>query len=123
MKLSEIKGEKAIEIIADLIEPVAEIASSKEIKNIFPIVPKGEETPEEAALRAIKKEIPNIVKCNSKEVAKIIGILEEEDPEKLSLAQIMKGLSEMISDKAFIQLFSSAVLTEEKAPPIGESNK
>ena len=31
MKLSEIKGERALEVLADLIEPVAEILGDKEI--------------------------------------------------------------------------------------------
>lgn len=113
MKLSEIKGERAIEVIADLIEPVTVIASGDAIKKVFPIVPKEGETAEKAAMRSLKSEIPGIVKGNKAEIAQIIGILEGEEPEELSLAQIMKGLSEMITDKAFIQLFSSAVLTEE----------
>lgn len=123
MKLSEIKGERAIEVIADLIDPITTIASSEGIKKVFPIVPKDGETPAEAAMRALKTEIPEIIKENSKEVAKIIGTLENADPEELSLAQIMVGLSEMVSDKAFVQLFSSAVLTEETAPPVEECKK
>lgn len=123
MKLSEIKGERAIEVIADLIEPIATIASGEDIKKIFPIKPEEGETPAEAAMRALKSKIPTIVKSNKKEIAEILGVLEEKDPEELSIAQIMKGLSDMISDKAFIQLFSSAVLTEEAAPPIEDCKK
>lgn len=116
MKLSEIKGERAIEVIAELIEPIAEIASSEKIKSMFPIVPKDGETANEAAIRAIKSNIPELLKFHKKEVAKILGILENTEPDKLSLATIAKGLVDMASDRAFVELFSSAVLTEEAAP-------
>lgn len=116
MKLSEIKGERAIEVIADLIEPITEIASSEKIKGMFPIVPKEGETPDKAAMRVIKTNIPELLKFHKKEVAKILGTLENTDPEKLSLATIAKGLVDMAGDKTFLELFSSAVLTEEAAP-------
>lgn len=123
MKLSEIKGERAIEVIAELIDPVAEIASSEKIKELFPIVPKDGETPQKAAIRVIKTNIPELLKFHKKEVAKILGILENTDPEKLSLADISFGLVDLAGDKAFIELFSSAVLTEDAAPLTEEFRK
>ena len=123
MKLSEIKGERAIEVIAELIDPIVEIASSGKIQNLFPIVPNEGETPNEAAMRAIKTNIPELLKFHKKEVAKTIGILENTEPENLSLAMIAKGLVDMVSDKSFVELFSSAVLTEEAAPLTEDFNK
>ena len=35
MKLSEIKGERAIEVFADLLEPVSNILSDEEVANAF----------------------------------------------------------------------------------------
>lgn len=116
MRLSEIQGERAIEVIADLIEPFSNIATDPNIKSVLQIRKKENETAEEAAIRAIKKNIPVLLKEHKKDVAQVIGILEGIDPEKLNVLEIIKGLSEMMTDKTLMQLFSSAVLTEEAVP-------
>ena len=116
MKLSEIQGEKAIEVIADLIEPFANIATDPNIKTALTFTKKEGETAEEAAVKAIKKNIPVLLKNHKKDVAKILGILQGVDPEKLTILEILKGLTDMMTDRALMQLFSSAVLTEEAVP-------
>ena len=116
MRLSEIQGERAIEVIADLIEPFSNIATDPKIKSVLKIRKKENETAEEAAIRAIKKNIPVLLKDHKKDVAQVIGILEGIDPEKLNILEIVKGLSEMMTDKTLMQLFPLAVLTEEAVP-------
>ena len=123
MKLSEILGERASEVIAELGEPMTEIASDEKLKEVFNIRPKEGEKPEEAAMRVIKSKIPHLIKEHKKEVVQIIGIIEGVDAEKLNIFQIIKCLFEIVSDKALIQLFSSAVLTEEAAPQFVEFSK
>lgn len=123
MRLSEIQGERAIEVIADLIEPFSNIATDPNIKSVLQIRKKENETAEEAAIRAIKKNIPVLLKEHKKDVAQVIGILEGIDPEKLNILEIVKGLSEMMTDKTLMQLFSSAVLTEEAVPLTEEFSK
>lgn len=123
MRLSEIQGERAIEVIADLIEPFSNIATDPKIKSVLQIRKKENETAEEAAIRAIKKNIPVLLKEHKKDVAQVIGILEGIDPEKLNILEIIKGLSEMMTDKTLMQLFSSAVLTEGAVPLTVEFSK
>ena len=123
MRLSEIQGERAIEVIADLIEPFSNIATDPNIKSVLQIRKKENETAEEAAIRAIKKNIPVLLKDHKKDVAQVIGILEGIDPEKLNILEIVKGLSEMMTDRTLMQLFSSAVLTEEAVPLTEEFSK
>lgn len=123
MRLSEIQGERAIEVIADLIEPFSNIATDPNIKSVLQIRKKENETAEEAAIRAIKKNIPVLLKDHKKDVAQVIGILEGIDPEKLNILEIVKGLSEMMTDKTLMQLFSSAVLTEGAVPLTVEFSK
>lgn len=123
MKLSEIQGERAIEVIADLIEPFSNIATDPNIKSVLQIRKKENETAEEAAIRAIKKNIPVLLKEHKKDVAQCIGILEGIDPEKLNILEIIKGLSEMMTDKTLMQLFSCAVLTEGAVPLTEEFSK
>ncbi|MEE0899336.1 MAG: hypothetical protein UIM25_00420 [Bacteroidales bacterium] len=123
MKLSEIKGERAIEVIADLIEPLSNIAIDPNIKSVLSFKKKENETAEEAAVKAIQKNIPVLLKHHKKDVAKVLGVLEGVDPEKLNILEILKGLTDMMTDKALMQLFSSAVLTEEAVPHTEEFSK
>ena len=123
MKLSEIRGERAIEVIAELVEPLSAIAVDKNLKTLFVIKVKDGETAEEAAVRRIKEKVPYLLKEHKKEIAQIVGILENKDPEELNILEIIKGVYEMISDKALMQLFSSAVLTEEAVPLTEEFSK
>jgi hypothetical protein len=123
MKLSEIQGEHAIEVIADLIEPFANIATDPSIKSVLKFHKKENETAEEAAVKAIKKNIPVLLKNHKKDIAQVVGVLEGIDSQKLNILEIVKGLYEMISDKALMQLFSSAVLTEEAVPHTEEFSK
>ena len=123
MKLSEIKGEQAIEVIADLIEPITNIATDKNCADAFNATQKEGETKEETAARHIKEKIPYLMKAHKKDVAKIVGILEGKDPEELNILQIFTAVIELLNDKALMQLFSSAVLTEEADPPVEVSKK
>ena len=123
MKLSEIQGERAIEVIADLVEPVADIAMDKSLKDVFKVKVGEGETAEEAAARTIKAKVPYMLKHHKKQIAQILGVLEDVDPEKLNILQIIKGVTEMLNDEALMQLFSSAVLTEEAVPLTEDCNK
>lgn len=123
MKLSEIKGERAIEVIADLVEPITSIAMDRAIRELFSVIPKDGETPEEAAARTIKAKIPYLLKHYKKELAQILGTLENKNPEDLNILEIIKGVAEMVSDKPLMQLFSSAVLTVEAVPHTEECKK
>ena len=123
MKLSEIQGERAIEVIADLIEPLSNIAIDPNIKSVLSFKKKENETAEEAAVKAIQKNIPVLLKHHKKDVAKVLGVLEGVDPEKLNILEILKGRTDMMTDKALMQLFSSAVLTEEAVPHTEEFSK
>ncbi len=123
MKLSEIQGEKAIEVIAELIDPITTIALDENIKNLFDIKVKEGETAEEAAIKKIKAKVPVLLKSHKKEFAQIIGALEGKNPEKLNILEITKGVMEMICDKALMQLFSSALPMEEAAPLTEEFSK
>ena len=77
----------------------------------------------EAAARTIKAKVPYMLKEHKKQIAQILGVLENVDPESLNILQIVKGITEMLNDKALLQLFSSAVLTEEEAPLTEDCNK
>lgn len=97
MKLSELKGEKALDAFADLLEPIAEIFSDEEVVN---------------DIQADKPKIlilKNLVKNHKKSVTKIMAILQGEDPDTYvaSFMAIPTILVDLINDEAIVSLFTS----------------
>lgn len=97
MKLSELKGEKALDAFADLLEPVAEIFSDENIVS---------------DIQADKPKIlilKNMLKNHKKSVTEIVAILEGKDPEtyEISFLSIPTILVELMSDDAVVSLFTS----------------
>ena len=95
-KLSEIKGEEALDILADLIEPLSEFSLDKKFvslvrsKNMIP-----------AAKRALKG--------HKKAVLTVLALLENEDPKTYapSIIHIPAMIVELLNDPDFIALFPS----------------
>lgn len=120
MKLSEIKGERAVEVIADLIEPLANIASDHELK--FLDVPKKEgESERQRASRGLTEKIPVLLRTHKEDVLAILCAVNGMSPENLSILDIMKGAIEMANDQDFMSLFMFAVGTGGQTPPTESS--
>ena len=101
MKLSEIKGERALDVLADLIDPVAEIFGDKEIS---------------AALQSGKapaKAIKLALKNHKRAVLDMMAALDGEDPATYqpSLFVLPKRLLDLLNDPEVQQLFSSQETT------------
>jgi len=121
MKLSEIRGERAIEVIADLIEPIADIASDPKCANLFQGEVKKGETVREAGLRNLKAKVPYLLRTHKHNVIAILAALNDTPAESLNLFSITKGIVDMFSDKELIELFTSAAQNVEETPPIDTS--
>ncbi len=102
MKLSEIKGKKAISTLAALMEPLEKIISDGEIK---------------AAIER-KDTIPAIAKKllenRPDEVITVLALLDGEDPKsyEVNLLTLPKKLMEVINDPDVVTLFFSESQTE-----------
>lgn len=99
MKLSEIKGEKAIEVFADLLEPVTKIISDEEILQAF--------KDNEKKLVIIQK----MLKKHPKEVIEAMAIIDdtpyEEYSEKVDFLTLPSKLMDFFNDEAVAKLFTS----------------
>ena len=96
MKLSDIKGEKAIEVLADLLEPASEIMGDKEV---VALIRSGQNI----------KGIAAALRNHKKACLTILALTEGEDPETYSpnvLSLPKKGL-EILNDPEMMSLFSS----------------
>lgn len=102
MKLSDIKGERAIEVLADLMEPVAEIMADKEV---VALIRSGQKI----------KGISAALKNHKKACLTVLALTEGEDPETYcpSILAIPKKGLELLNDPELMSLFSSQSQKEE----------
>jgi hypothetical protein len=103
MKLSEIKGKKALETLADLMEPIAKILENGEIK-------KSVENNETAI-----KIAQRLLKGWPDEIITILALLDGEKPEtyEVNLLALPVKVLELINDPEIQTLFFSQDQTEE----------
>lgn len=100
MKLSDFKGEEALDVLADIIEPLTIMMSSKEVQALSK--KKGTKTID---------YIKPIIKNNKKELIQILARLNnqtvDEYTAELSLITLPKQVLELISDPEVQSLFHS----------------
>ena len=104
MRLSDITGERALDVLADLIDPVAEILGDKEIS---------------AALQSGKapaKAIKLALKNHKRAVLDMMAAIDGEDPETYqpSLFVLPKRLLDLLNDPEVQQLFASQEMTSDE---------
>ena len=96
MKISEIRGEYAIDVLADLLDPITEIASDPVVREFI-----------------LKNDrmgtIKVVLKNHKKQVLSILAMLDGEDVEtyKPSLAEIPMKILEFFNDPVFAPFFAS----------------
>lgn len=127
MKLSDIKGERVFDVIADIIDPIANIAEDNEFKAIFAKVTPPKDVDKKAfamqiATKRLKKYAPALLRSHKGDVITIMASIEGVSPaeyaESLNLAKLMTDAAELVTDKAFLDLFTSPQ-PEEDAPASG----
>ena len=113
MRLSDIKGDRVFDVIADIIDPIANIASDETASALF----KHEKLPEgmtakEFLLERARKAIPALLKGHKGDIitvlATIEGVSSKEYRASLTLAKLMQDTAELLTDEAFGELFISA---------------
>lgn len=99
MKLSDIKGEKALDMLADLIEPLGEIAGD----SIF--IELLSKEPKKAVKRALKE--------HKKAIITMLAIINEKDVKTYepSLLELPVLALDLFNDPELIRLFQSQVQT------------
>lgn len=111
MKLSDIKGGRVLDVLADLVGPVLSIAEDEEAKRLF-----TRETPPEGvdvqdfATEKIKKGVPTLIKGHKTDMIAILAVLEgvssEEYANGLTLAKLMADVTELLTDDEFVAFFA-----------------
>ena len=113
MKLSEIKGERAFDVIAECIGPAASIAGDHDAARLFKRerVPEGEDRNEFVKEKLVSC-VPVIMKKHKKDLitilASIEGVSKKAYTESLTMAKLLTDCMELITDDVFLSLFISA---------------
>lgn len=105
MKLSEIKGDRAIEVIADIMEPISNIIGDPEAKKIFNQDKNKEKVP-------VIKYLPKLLKTHKNDIysmlAALDGISVDEYIKKANMVKIINDFSDVVTDDSITALFTPA---------------
>ena len=113
MKLSDIQGERVFDVIADIIDPIANIAEDDAASALF----KREKLPEcmtakEFMMQRARKALPALLKGHKGDIIAILASIEGVSAESyngaLNLVKLMRDATELLTDDAFGALFLSA---------------
>lgn len=113
MRLSDIKGDRTLEVIADIIDPIANIAEDEEATSMFnrEKLPDGM-TAKKFLMKRVRKSLPILLKGHKADIIAILsaieGISAEEYAGALNLVKLVKDCTDLLTDEAFMQLFISA---------------
>lgn len=113
MKLSDIKGYRVLDVIADIIDPIANIAQDKDVAAMFKreAVPEGMDAHDFFAAR-MRKSVPALLKGHKSDIIAILAAIEGVAPEQyaasLNLAKLFTDVMELLTDDAFLSFLSSS---------------
>lgn len=112
LRMSEIKGERCIDILADLVDPVANIAADKDAAELFGKrdIPAGM-TVKDYVVYRLRKAIPALLRSHKADLVKIFSTLsemtEEEYLEQLTFEGIILDVTSLMTDALFNAFFTS----------------
>lgn len=113
MRLSDIKGDRTLEVIAEIIDPIANIAEDEAASAMF----KREKLPEgmtakKFLMKRVRKSLPVLLKGHKADIIAVLSAIEgvsaEEYAGALNLVKLVKDCTDLLTDEAFMELFISA---------------
>lgn len=113
MKLSDIQGDRVFDVIADIIDPIANIAEDEKASAMFQRekLPEGM-TVKQFAMQRARKALPALLKGHKADIIAILAAIEgvSADAYKgaLNLAKLTRDTVELLTDDAFTAFFLSA---------------
>lgn len=113
MKLSDIKGDRVFDVIADIIDPIANMVQDKDVAAIFKreAVPDGMEARDFFAKR-MRKGLPVLLKSHKADIIAVMAAIEGVTPGQyaasLDLPKLFTDVMELVTDDAFLDFLSSS---------------
>lgn len=111
MRLSDVRGERTLEVIADIIEPLARIAKNPDVMRLFDgrNRPEGMTDGEYFANRAVKA-IPAMLRDNRADVIEVLAAIDGVDPAdylaSLTMPKLLRDVYETVTDDGLLSFLS-----------------
>ncbi len=113
MKLSDIKGDRVLDVIADIIDPIANMVQDKDVAAMFKreAVPDGMDARDFFAKRMCKG-LPVLLKGHKADIIAVMAAIEGVTPEQyaasLDLPKLFTDVMELVTDDALLDFLSSS---------------
>ena len=117
MKLSEIKGEKVLDVISELVSPVANIAADPEASDLLKKkkLPEGM-LPGQFMAQRIGTSVPKLIKGHKDDLVTILATLKDKGKEEylkdLTVVTLINDAMDILNDELFAQFFTTAQTSE-----------
>lgn len=127
MKLSDVKGDRVLDTIADIIDPIANIVQDEDVAAMFErkAVPEGMDARDFFAKR-MRKGMPVLLKGHKADIIAIMAAIEGVTPEQyaasLDFPKLFTDAMELVTDDAFLDFLSSSE-TEKDADAPGAASE
>lgn len=112
MKLSDIKGDRVLDVIADIIDPIANMVQDKDVAAMFKreAVPDGMEARDFFAKR-MRKGLPVLLKSHKTDIIAVMAAIEGVTPGQyaasLDFPKLFTDVMELVTDDALLNFLSS----------------
>ena len=126
MKLSEIKGERVLEVIADIVEPVSRIAQDDAVREMFARrkVPKGK-TAKEYFGERVRKGLPALLKGHAEDIVEVLavvnGVPKDEYERDLTFQRLFADVMDIMTDEELLGFLASSP-TEKGSAASGDAS-
>ena len=110
MKLSEIKGERVFEVIAELVDPISEIAADDEVTELLrPRRTSDGKIDKDDVVEKVRRSIPKLMREHRDALCTILsttqGVSKEDYVESLTMNKFMDDVFEILTDKDLVSFF------------------
>lgn len=122
MKLSGIKGDRVLDVIADIIDPIANMVQDKDVAAMFKreAVPEGMEARDFFAER-MRKGMPVLLKGHKADIIAVMAAIEGVTPEQyaasLDLPKLFTDAMDLVTDDALLDFLSSSGTEKDADAP------
>lgn len=118
MKLSDVRGDRTIDVIADVIGPISNIAEDENAMELFKAkdVPEGM-TPQQFFAKRVRKSAPALLRDHKQDVIDILsaikGVTPEDYAKSLNLVSLLHDMVELMTDETILDFLPQSTSDEE----------
>lgn len=128
MRLSNIKGKRTMEVLAEIVEPIANIATDPEASELFKRkpLPEGMEV-KEFVIQRLRLGLPALLRRHKNDLLIIMATLEGVDietyAEGLDFGKLLFSLADLITDEVFAAFFTYAQTIDSSSTSAQENTE